>query len=128
MDFITTLSNIEGICRSCYTLSYFTVPTIYLPIIAVLLVIYDELLRLILPTPIFLCKGTAARERQVPFHRSAPLMPYGLDDSFPQFPAGANWVFHQLLCHLLVLSLCFHSLLVARKIQIPTRKPIKASK
>ena len=50
MDFITTLSNIEGICRSCYILSYFTVPTIYLPIIAVLLVIYDELLRLILPT------------------------------------------------------------------------------
>ena len=49
MDFITTLSNIEGICRSCYTLSYFTVPTIYLPIIAVLLVTYDELLRLILP-------------------------------------------------------------------------------
>ena len=77
---------------------------------------------------IFLCKGTAARERQVPFHRSAPLMPYGLDDSFPQFPAGVNWVFHQLLSHLLVLSLCFHSLLVARKIQIPTRKPIKASK
>lgn len=48
MDFITTLSNIEGICRSCYTLSYFTVPTIYLPIIAVLPVTYDELLRLIL--------------------------------------------------------------------------------
>lgn len=49
MDYITTLSNIEGICRSCYALSYFTVPTIYLPIIAVLLVTYDELLRLILP-------------------------------------------------------------------------------
>lgn len=48
MDFITTLSNIEGICRSCYTLCCFTVPTIYLPIIAVLLVTYDELLRLIL--------------------------------------------------------------------------------
>lgn len=46
MDFITTLSNTEGICRSCYTLCCFTVPTIYLPIIAVLLVTYDELLRL----------------------------------------------------------------------------------
>lgn len=48
MDYITTLSNIEIICRICYTLSCFTIPTI-LPIIAVLLVTYNELFRLILP-------------------------------------------------------------------------------
>lgn len=48
MDYITTLSNTERICRICYILSYFTIPTIYLPIIAVLLVTYNELLRLIL--------------------------------------------------------------------------------
>lgn len=47
MDCITAPSNIEGICRSCYTLFCFTILTI-LPIIAVLLVTYDELLRLIL--------------------------------------------------------------------------------
>ncbi len=48
MDCITAPSNIEGICRNCYTLSCFTILTI-LPIIAVLLVTYNELLRLILP-------------------------------------------------------------------------------
>lgn len=48
MNHITIPSNIERICRICYILSYFTIPTIYLPIIAVLLVTYNELLWLIL--------------------------------------------------------------------------------
>ena len=50
MNHITIPSNIERICRICYILSYFTIPTIYLPIIAVLLVTYNELLWLILST------------------------------------------------------------------------------
>ncbi len=46
----------------------------------------------------------------------------------PAHLVGSIFLCKGILCHLLVLSLCFHSLLVARKIQIPTRKPIKASK
>ena len=71
MGYITTLSNIERTCRICYILSYFTIPTIYLPIIAVLLVTYNEIPPAHLAGSIFLCKGTAARERQVPLCRSA---------------------------------------------------------
>lgn len=65
MDCITVPSNIEGICRSCYALYCFTILTI-LPIIAVLLVTYNEIPPAHLAGSIFLCKGTAARERQVP--------------------------------------------------------------
>lgn len=68
MDHITTPSNIERICRICYTLSCFTIPTI-LPIIAVLLVTYNEIPPAHLAGSIFLCKGTAVGERQVPLCR-----------------------------------------------------------
>lgn len=68
IDYITILSNIEKICRICYTLSCSTIPTI-LPIIAILLVTYNEIPPAHLVGSIFLCKGTAARERQIPLCR-----------------------------------------------------------
>lgn len=74
MNHITIPSNIERICRICYILSYCTILTFYLPIIAVLLVTYNKLLRPHLVGSIFLCKGTAVRERQVPLFLPAPLM------------------------------------------------------
>lgn len=73
MDHITTPSNIEIICRICYTLSCFTIPTI-LPIIAVLLVTYNEippahLARLYFPLQRYCGEGTPSTAMQV-----APLM------------------------------------------------------
>lgn len=49
MNYITTPSNIERICRSCYTFPVLQFLLSICQIIAVLLVTYNEHLRLILP-------------------------------------------------------------------------------
>lgn len=58
---ITKLANIARICRFCYTLSDI-ITTIHLPIVPIVKFSGS------LVGSIFLCKVTAARERQVPFH------------------------------------------------------------
>ena len=76
MDCITAPSNIEGICRNCYALSCFTILTM-LPIIAVLLVTYNELLRLILPVLFFFAKVLRQGNAK---YRYAGLLANGLVD------------------------------------------------
>ena len=58
---ITNLANIGHICRFCYALSDF-ITTHHLPIVPIVKFSSS------LVGSIFLCKVTAARERQVPFH------------------------------------------------------------
>ena len=58
---ITNLANIGHICRFCYALSDF-ITTNHLPIVPIVKFSGS------LVGSIFLCKVTAARERQVPFH------------------------------------------------------------
>lgn len=76
MDCITAPSNIEGICRNCYALSCFTILTM-LPIIAVLLVTYNELLRLILLVLFFFAKVLRQGNAK---YRYAGLLANGLVD------------------------------------------------
>lgn len=61
LDNITNMANIGHICRFCYILSDF-ITTIHLPIVPIVKFSGS------LVCSIFLCKVTAARERQVPFH------------------------------------------------------------
>ena len=61
LDNITNMANIGHICRFCYTLSDF-ITTIHLPIVPIVKFSGS------LVGSICLCKVTAARERQVPFH------------------------------------------------------------
>jgi len=121
---ITKLANIARICRFCYALSGFYN---YSPSANCTTIWYiTELWTSPAHLSVLFSFAKLQRRENVKYRFTNRLG--GVDNSFPQFPTGRNWVFHQLLCHLLALSLFSRSLFVARKIQIPTRKPIKASK